>query len=265
LATVDTVTHSGVTYLLQRSADTVLSTSIIIGQGHNMPRLRYLYFVLTLLEIGLCGVSSYAQISQASLQGIVKDTSGATVPGATVTLKNKGTDQSRSAVTGTSGEYTIPNLDPAEYSLTASLKGFKTVVISSLTLHTGEHSTVNATMEVGAASQEVTVEAMVPLLNTASAEVNHLVLPSQVVELPLNGRNFWELTQLTPGATFVPRGQTALFNGSEIRVRDSVATLIKSQISKYLLENICFHQYSFATEIYKVRNGPTQNKDERRP
>lgn len=64
-----------------------------------------------------------------------------------------------------------------------------------------------------------------PLLNVASAEVSHLVPPSQVAQLPLNGRNFWELTQLTPGATFVPRGQTAQYNGSEIRARSVNVTV----------------------------------------
>lgn len=180
---------------------------------------------LTILALGLCAPADYAQISQASLQGTVKDGTGASVPGATVTLKNKGTQATRSTVAGPSGEYILPNLEPAEYSLTVSLQGFKTAVVSSLTLHTGEHSNVDATLEVGATNQEVTVEAVVPLLSTTSGEVNHLVLPSQVAELPLNGRNFWELTQLTPGATFIPRGQTALFNGSEIRARNVNVTV----------------------------------------
>jgi hypothetical protein len=65
----------------------------------------------------------------------------------------------------------------------------------------------------------------VPLLSTTSAEVSHLVPPSQVAELPLNGRNFWELTQLTPGATFIPRGQVSQYNGSEIRPRNVNVTV----------------------------------------
>ena len=179
----------------------------------------------TVLAIALLGAPLQAQISQASLQGTIKDNTGAVVPGAAVALKNKGTGESRSVVTGAAGEYVIPNLNPAEYSVTASMTGFKTAVISSLTLHTGEQSTVDITLELGATSDEVTVEAMVPLLDTTSGEVSHLVPPSQVAELPLNGRNFWELTQLTPGATFIPRGQTAQFNGSEIRARSVNVTV----------------------------------------
>ena len=166
-----------------------------------------------------------AQISQASLKGTVQDASGAAVVGATVTLKDKGTGSQRTTTSDGSGEYTIPNLTPADYSLTVSMNGFRTVVVESLPLHTGEQSTYDAKLEVGAATQEITVDAAVSLVNVTSAEVSHLVPPSQVAQLPLNGRNFWELTQLTPGATFIPRGQTAQYNGSEIRARSVNVTV----------------------------------------
>ena len=190
-----------------------------------MFRARNVCFWIAVLTIALSVPALHGQISQASLQGTVKDNSGAVVGGAVVVLKNRGTDESRSMTTGTSGEYSITNLNPADYSLTVSMSGFKTSVISNLTLHTGEHSTVDTVLELGATNQEITVDAVVPLLDTASGELNHLVPPSQVAELPLNGRNFWELTQLTPGATFVPRGQTAQYNGSEIRARSVNVTV----------------------------------------
>jgi hypothetical protein len=175
--------------------------------------------------IVLCVSAVNGQISQASLEGTVKDATGAAVPGATVTLRDKGTGASRAVISGSAGEFNIPNLTPTEYSLTITMNGFKTVVVESLTLHTGEHSTYNGTLELGASNQEITVQAEVPLLNTAAAEVSHLVPQTQVEQLPLNGRNFWELTQLTPGATFIPRGQTAQYNGSEIRARNVNVTV----------------------------------------
>ena len=169
--------------------------------------------------------STYAQISQASLEGAVKDNTGAAIPGVAVTLRNKGTAATRSIVSDPSGQYSFPNLDPAEYTLSASFKGFKTLVIGSVTLHTGERSSVDLALQLGETTQEVTVDAAVPLLSTTSAEVSHLVPPSQVAELPLNGRNFWELTQFTPGATFIPRGQLSQYNGSEIRPRNVNVTV----------------------------------------
>ena len=188
-----------------------------------MPRRRDICLIAGVLVGFFCSGNALAQISQAGLQGSVKDNTGAVVPGASVTVKEKGTGVTRSVTTGSSGEYTIPNLNPVEYDLSITARGFSKFVINSLILHTGGNATVNATLEVGGTTQEITVGATVPLLNTSSAEVSHLVPPSQVATLPLNGRNFWELTQLTPGATFIPRAQTAQFNGSEIRARSSIA------------------------------------------
>jgi hypothetical protein len=182
-------------------------------------------FLLAVLAVASFRPSVHAQINQANLQGTISDNSGAVVRGAMVVIKNKGTGESRNVVTNAAGEYLFSNLNPADYSLTVSMAGFKTAVISNLVLHTGESSTVDSVLEVGATNQEVTVEAVVPLLETASAEVSHLVPSSQVAELPLNGRNFWELTQLTPGATFIPRAQTAQYNGSEIRARSVNVTV----------------------------------------
>ncbi len=186
-----------------------------------LSRVRLAFLVVTLFSLS----QLHAQISQASLSGSVKDSTGALVPGATITAKDKATGAVRTATTGASGEYSIPNLTPDDYALTVTMNGFKTVNVGSLPLHTGDLASYNATLEVGSANQEITVDAAVPLVNTTSAEVSHLVPPSQVAELPLNGRNFWELTQLTPGATFIPRGQTAQYNGSEIRARSVNVTV----------------------------------------
>ncbi|HKD06781.1 MAG TPA: carboxypeptidase-like regulatory domain-containing protein [Bryobacteraceae bacterium] len=174
--------------------------------------------------------AAYGQISQASLQGTVTDNTGAVVPNASIQLKNIGTSAIRTTTANSAGEYILPDLNPGEYSLTIGYSGFKSFVVSSLTVHTGENATINAALEVGAANQTITIDAAVPLVQTASAEVTHLVPPSQVADLPLNGRNFWELTQLTPGATFIPRAQTAQFNGSEIRAR-SVNVNVNGQSS----------------------------------
>jgi Carboxypeptidase regulatory-like domain len=190
-----------------------------------MARAATVRFVAGIMSYGLWASAAQAQISQATLQGIVKDRSGSLIPGAAVTLKNKGTDVTRAAATDASGAYIITNLDPADYTLTVSFHGFKTYVVSSLALHTGDNAAMDVTLELGETAQEVTVEAAVPLLSTTSAEVSHLVPPSQVDQLPMNGRNFWELTQLTPGANFIPRAQTATFNGSEIRARNVNVTV----------------------------------------
>src|SRR5205823_11302327 len=110
------------------------------GSEGVMRSIRDVRLVFALLAAGFIG---YAQISQASLEGTVKDNSGAAIPGAAVTLRNKGTAASRTVTSDASGEYSFPNLDPAEYTLSAAFKGFKTLVIGSVTLHTGERATVD--------------------------------------------------------------------------------------------------------------------------
>ena len=149
----------------------------------------------------------YPQISQANLQGTVKDSTSAVVPAASVTLTNSSTGTARAATTGTDGQYFIPNINPGAYKLTVALQGFKTFTVENLTLETGQSATVDATLELGTSTQQVTITSEVPLISTASSDVSHLVPALQVANIPLNGRNFWELTQLTPGATFTPRAQ----------------------------------------------------------
>ena len=190
-----------------------------------MSQVAIVRFAVTVLFAASLGAPVYGQTGQATIDGTVRDNSGSVLPGAIVVLKNKGTDASRSATAGSSGEYVLTNLDPAEYTVTMTFAGFKTLVFSNLTLHTGEHSSLDGTLELGGTNQEVTISAAVAMLTTDSSEVSHLVPPSQVAELPLNGRNFWELTQLTPGSTFIPRSQTAAFNGSELRARNVNVTV----------------------------------------
>jgi hypothetical protein len=104
-------------------------------------------FVLSVLCIGIGSDAPVrAQISQASLNGTIRDNSGSIAPNATVTLTNKGTGTTRTAATDSTGAYLFPDVEPAEYSMTVNLQGFKTLSITSLTLHTGEHATVDGTL-----------------------------------------------------------------------------------------------------------------------
>src|SRR3984893_7886044 len=97
-----------------------------------MFRASRVRFPLAVLAFSLCLPALHGQISQASLQGTVTDNSGAVVRGANIVLKNRGTEETRTSTTGASGEYLISNLNPADYSLTVSMTGFRTAVISNL-------------------------------------------------------------------------------------------------------------------------------------
>jgi hypothetical protein len=167
--------------------------------------------------LSICAGIASAQISTATLQGTVTDPTGGVVAGATVTAKNLGTQVVRSFTTDKNGEYTIPDLPVAHYSVSITAPGFKTYTIQDVELQVAQRATVNATLQVGGVEQEVTVGATAPMVETSESSVGQVVNPSTVEHMPLNGRNFWQLTSLTPGATYTPGGQGTRTGGSSIR------------------------------------------------
>jgi hypothetical protein len=170
--------------------------------------------------VGLVCLSSgvaIAQISTATLLGTVTDPSGGVVSGATVEVTNKGTGMMRSTTTSGTGEYVIPNLPAAHYSIAVRMSGFKTYTVPDMELQVAQRALVEIKMELGGVDQAVTVDAAAPLLETAASSVGQVVNTTAVEHMPLNGRSFWQLTQLTPGATYTPGGQGTRTGGSSIR------------------------------------------------
>jgi len=153
-----------------------------------------LVVALCLLPVGLA-----AQAVTGTILGTVTDTSGAAVPGATVTLTNQGTGLTRSIVTDQAGEYTAPSLPTGKYKIVAELPGFKTATLSDIELTVDTKVRVNARLEVGTVAETVTVAAASPLVQVATSELGTTVQEEQIKTLPLNGRNFVNLTRTVPG------------------------------------------------------------------
>ncbi len=168
------------------------------------------------LLVVLAGVLP-AQMNLATVVGTVKDPSGAVVPKAEVTLKNLGTGIERSTPTSTSGYYTITNLPVGHYSLTVSMPGFKTTTIPNIQLQVGQSARIDAVLQVGATTQQITVNTAAPLISTTSSDIGQVVDRKVLNDIPLNGRAFWQLTQLTPGATYTPGGENPYTSSSAIR------------------------------------------------
>ncbi len=179
-----------------------------------MTRLSIYPFVLVVF---LGSFAVRAQISTATMEGTVTDPSGAVVAGAVVTVTNIGTQATRSVTTGPSGDYTIPNLAVAHYSVRVTAAGFKAYEIEDVELQVAQRATVNAALQIGGVDQQVTVGATAPIVETSEASVGQVVNPTTVEHMPLNGRSFWQLTDLTPGATYTPGGQGTNTGGSSIR------------------------------------------------
>jgi len=140
-----------------------------------------------------------AQAVSGTILGTVTDTSGAAVPGASVTLTNSGTGLTRTVVSDSNGEFTAPSLPTGKYKLVAELPGFKTFTIPDIDLGVDQHLKFNVQMAVGAVEENVTVTASSPLVQIATSELGTTVGGEQIETLPLNGRNFVNLTRTVPG------------------------------------------------------------------
>ena len=166
---------------------------------------RKLGFVATCgLLIGYLAQFAPAQTTSATLSGVVRDQRGGVIPGATILVVETDTGQTRQSVSGASGDYTILNLPIGNYRITASAQGFKKTIIASITLQVNQAAQVDVTLEVGTLSEEVTVSASAPLLATENTSVGQVVENRSVESLALNGRQFWQLVALTPGASYTP-------------------------------------------------------------
>ncbi len=151
------------------------------------------------------------QTVAGQINGTVTDPAGNVVAGANVLLRNLDTGTERTTVSASSGVYFLSSVQPGRYSLTVSAAGFESYVIPELTLAVSQARTVDAKLAVGAVTQTVKVQAGGLALNTTEATIGTVVGHRDVVSLPLNGRNFTSLIQLTPGVAPVQTGQQNAF------------------------------------------------------
>ncbi|HTS67489.1 MAG TPA: carboxypeptidase-like regulatory domain-containing protein, partial [Terriglobia bacterium] len=131
---------------------------------------------------------SLGQMVNASLTGRVTDPTGAAIPDASVTATDVATGKATKAMTGPTGDYTIPSLMPATYSVTVEKEGFKTYVESGITLLVDQHARLDAQLQVGAVSTRVEVSGATQMVETNSASVGTVIGERDVVDLPLNLR-----------------------------------------------------------------------------
>jgi hypothetical protein len=162
--------------------------------------LRGILVVSAVLAVFVLGViSCNAQALKATILGRVTDATGASVLGAKVTVKNLGTGLTQVVTSDSQGRYTVPDLDVGTYEVDADNPGFKRFVHSGISLTVGSQLLVDISLEVGSAEQTVTVEGQAPQVETTSSAIGSLIEPTQVANLPLNGRNYTQLLTLAPG------------------------------------------------------------------
>jgi hypothetical protein len=157
---------------------------------------------LKLLLIVLLGLSSFtatAQLPTATILGSIKDSSGAVVPGAKVTVHNTETNEARTAVTDADGAYRLNALPVGPYSIRVESAGFKAATGNNIVLTVAQQQVIDFTMQVGAATETVDVTASLPVMNTTMGSLGGTVDEKKMQELPLNGRDYIQLATLQAG------------------------------------------------------------------
>ncbi|MGH9738943.1 MAG: carboxypeptidase regulatory-like domain-containing protein [Candidatus Acidiferrales bacterium] len=164
-------------------------------------------------------LSLHAQAVTGNISGTVTDSTGAVIAGAQVVVTNTATGVSSTLTSNDQGRYNAPDLVVGPYQVQASKTGFQSVLQKNVSLTVGSQLVVNLTLPVGQAQETVTVESAVSQVETQSTAISSLVSPKQMVDLPLNGRNYEQLLNLAPGVTPVGGGAGALYgNGASFSI-----------------------------------------------
>ena len=140
-----------------------------------------------------------AQLPTGTILGLVKDASGASIPNVTVRVSNVSTDLARTFTTGDDGAYRFPALPVGGYRVKAERAGFKTETREGLVLDVTQEAVVNFTLQVGRTEEQVVVTGEAPLVNATNSSLGGLVNSDQMADLPLNGRNYIDLTLMQSG------------------------------------------------------------------
>jgi hypothetical protein len=218
--------------------------------------------------VGVCLLLASASFAQTLgvISGDVKDSSGAIVPGVTVTATNKATNATREAQSNTSGEYSFAAMQPGTYEVKAELSGFRTVT-QTVEVQVQGAPRANFKMEVGQLTESMVVSAVAPLIVTENATVGTVIENRRIVELPLNGRNFLSLVALSPNvsADFADAGQAGSRQGGTRANQQLSISGQRREFNYYTLDgvdntDVNFNTYIFlpsvdALEEFKVQTG----------
>jgi len=148
-----------------------------------------------------------ASLSFAQLSGTVQDSSGRIVVGASVSVRNLGTNQTYAATTNTSGYYVVPNLPPGQYELAVQASGFAKSVQTGLNLTVGQTATIDVTVKIATVGESITVTTEAPPVESSRTEISQVIDTPEIQSLPVNGRQFVDFALLTPG---VATGRTSI-------------------------------------------------------
>jgi Carboxypeptidase regulatory-like domain len=174
---------------------------------------RKVFALLLLFVVGLSLSVLTAQTPTATLQGTIRDATGAVVPEAKVTITNANTNEAIEVSTNSEGRYLRPFLPPGAYVVTVEKTGFRTVRQENIRLNVGQNRSVDLALEVGAIAQELQITAAPPPLDVNTSSIGQVIENKRIMDLPLNGRGVFNLANLTPGVNPTGGGATPAMGG----------------------------------------------------
>jgi hypothetical protein len=174
------------------------------------------------LGVLLICVPLFSQGSNGRILGTVTDQTGGVVAGATVTILDVDRGISRTLTSDDAGEYNAPNLQPGKYTVRVEAKGFKTVERQNVILEVGKEPRVDLTLQPGEQTQTVTVTESIPLVETTNATMGGTLNNTDIIDLPLNGRDYQNLLGLRPGVMLQPGGGPWTQSTNGVRPDESV-------------------------------------------
>src|SRR6266849_275257 len=181
-------------------------------------RVRLRQFIVVVFITVLFIRAVHAQSPNGTISGTVFDQMGKVIAGAEIAVVNDATRVQNFTKTNSDGVYVVPNLPPGSYRLQVAKLGFKTLIKPDITLNVQDALAINFTLPIGSVSETVTIEAGAPLVNTESASVSTVIDRNFVENLPLNGRSFNTLLQLTPGVVVAPTNSAFANNGGQFSI-----------------------------------------------
>jgi hypothetical protein len=228
-------------------------------------------FLLATLAVAAANLYGQAATASATLQGTVTDTSGAVVPNAEVRITHKETGLARTTASGPEGQYRFDLLPPGTYEVRCTMRGFAVASYQNVGLAVGRTTTIDVKLEPSAQQQVVTVEASgAALIDLQKTDVSRPIAPSEVQELPLNGRDFVNLALLAPGARQVnsydpTKNRIGVFatngsNGRNVNITvngiDNKDNTVGGPVMQLPLEAI--QEFNISTQRFSAANGRSE-------
>jgi hypothetical protein len=199
------------------------------------------------LGVLLFSLPLFSQGNFGRILGIVTDQSGGVVAGATVTVLDTQRGDSRTLVTDEAGEYNAPTLIPGTYTVRVEAKGFKRLERQNVVLQVGQEIRVDLVVQPGDQTQSVTVTEAVPLVETTSATLGGTIDNAEIIDMPLNGRNYQSLMTLRPGVTIYPGAGPETQSTNGVRPDESV----------WMVDGVLNSDFNYSQPIVNAASGFT--------